>query len=366
MSNTLRKLNLAGQSVWLDNLSRKLVDSGELQRWVTQDAVTGVTSNPTIFQKAIVGSSDYDSRLKALLDAGVTEPKALFFGLALDDIADAAAVLRPVFDATNGIDGFVSIEVSPDIAYDTAATVAEARELHARLDLPNILIKVPATREGIPAIEELIYQGISVNVTLLFSVARYKDVTEAYIRGLERRAAEGRPLAGIASVASFFVSRVDSMIDAMLQKQDNTAHMGRAAVANAKVAYEHFKAVFSSPRFTALADKGASVQRLLWASTGTKNPSYSPVKYIEEIIAPNTVNTLPETTLLAFKSGGTVRVAIEDSIDQAAPFFETLRTCGISIDACTDQLEAEGVKSFIDSFDALLCDIASKRDRFKA
>ena len=362
MSNSLRKLNRAGQSVWLDNLSRKLVDSGELQRWVTEDAITGVTSNPTIFQKAIVGSADYDSRLRSLLKSGMRSEKELFFGLALDDIADAAAVLRPVFDATDGQDGFVSIEVSPDIAYNTAATVAEARELYSRLSLPNILIKVPATREGIPAIEELIYQGVSVNVTLLFSVARYMDVTEAYLRGLERRSNEGNPVSGIASVASFFVSRVDTMVDAILESQGAEASlMGAAAVANAKVAYKHFRSAFGSARFGAL--KGASVQRLLWASTGTKNPAYSAVKYVEEIIAPNTVNTLPEATLHAFKAKGSVRVAIDDGIDEAAGVFETLRGRGIDMDACTDKLEADGVKSFIDSFESLLRDISSKRDK---
>lgn len=366
MGNPLKRLNRAGQSVWLDNLSRKLVDSGELRRWVSEDAVTGVTSNPTIFQKAIVGSTDYDTRLRKLLNDGIRTEKSLFFGLALDDISDAAHVLRPVYEATAGRDGFVSIEVSPDIAHDTQATVAEAQELYARLNLPNILIKVPATREGIPAIEELIYRGISVNVTLLFSVARYREVTEAYIRGLELRKDEGKPLNGIASVASFFVSRVDTMIDTMLDSHGESARgqMGRAAVANAKIAYRHFMAEFESPRFKALAQKGAGIQRLLWASTGTKNPAYSPVKYIEEIIAPNTVNTLPEPTLHAFKSQGTVRVSIEDGMGEAELHFHALRAMGIEIDTCTEQLECEGIKSFIDSFDSLLKDIALKRDTF--
>jgi transaldolase len=374
-NNPLIGLKELGQSVWLDNLSRKLIHSGELKRFIDEDGLSGITSNPTIFQKAISGSTDYDASLQRQIDRGVGDAKELFLGLAFEDISTAAEMLWPTYQATQGLDGYVSIEVSPDLAYDTDATIKEARQLFSTLSRKNILVKVPATKQGLPAIEQLISEGVNVNVTLLFSVKRYEEVAEAYLRGLERRASQGLPIKEIASVASFFVSRVDTLTDKLLEAQlskvtSNSGKdkieslLGKAAVANAKIAYKKYGNIFSDKRFSGLKERGARVQRLLWGSMGTKNPKYSDIKYVEELIAPETVNTMPETTLMAFKHHGQANVTIHDGLEQAEKLPRELRAVDVELDQVTEQLEKEGVKSFSDSFFTLLNEIAAKRDSF--
>jgi transaldolase len=373
--NPLIGLKEIGQSVWLDNLSRKLIHSGELKRLIDEDGLSGITSNPTIFQKAISGSTDYDSSLRRMIDKGVKDEKELFLGLAMEDVSDAADLLWPAYQSANGQDGFVSIEVSPDLAYDTPATISEARRLFSTLGKKNILVKVPGTREGIPAIEQLTSEGVNVNVTLLFSTERYEEVAEAYLRGLERRARQGQPIDEIASVASFFVSRVDTLADKLLEtrlssatskaEKDKIANLfGKSAVANAKIAYEKYRSIFSSPRFLTLKDKGGHIQTILWGSTGTKNPKYSDIKYVEELIAPDSINTLPETTIKAFKDHGQAKITISNDLENAKKLFPELKSIGIDIREVTDQLEKEGVQLFSDSFFALLKEIAKKRDSF--
>ncbi len=370
--NPIKNLQEIGQSIWLDNLSRRLVRSGELQRWI-ENGLSGVTSNPTIFQKSISGSSDYDAGIQRLLREGTRDQKEIFLALAFEDIAGTADLLGPVYERSGGMDGFVSMEVSPDLAYDTEATVAEARRLFSAIGKKNILIKVPATGAGLPAIEQLTREGVNVNVTLLFSLKRYEEVVEAYMRGLEARVGQGQPIQGIVSVASFFVSRVDTLVDKLLQsrlsesasqdeKRKMEKLMGRAAVANAKIAYEKYREFFWGKRFRAL--KGAHVQRILWGSTGTKNPKYSDVKYVEELIGPDSINTLPDATLQALMDHGQIRVTIHDHLDEAERLFRELKSVGVNIDQVTAQLEAEGVKLFSDSFSALLQEIAAKRDSF--
>jgi len=362
-----------GQSIWLDNLSKKLIRSGELKRRIDEDGLSGITSNPTIFQKAISGSTDYDASLRKMIDQGIRSEKELFFGLAIEDVSNAAEMLRPIYETTQGLDGFVSIEVSPDLAYDTDATIAEARQLFSTIGKKNILIKVPATRQGLPAIEQLINDGVNVNVTLLFSTKRYEEVAEAYLRGLEKRRDRGEPIHDIASVASFFVSRVDTLIDKLLESQLSSASatsekvavlLGKAAVANAKIAYQRYRAIFSNKRFLSLKEKGGHLQRLLWGSTGTKNPKYSDIKYVEELIGPDSINTLPETTIEAFRDHGRPGVTIGEHLVEAERLFQELRSFGIEIEEVTDQLEHEGVKLFYDSFISLLNEIAQKRDLF--
>ncbi len=371
--NPIKKLKEIGQSIWLDNLSRYLMDSGELKRLIEEDGLTGITSNPTIFQKAISGSKDYDASLRALLKKGTHDEKELFWGLVFEDISRAADILWPVYQQNGGNDGFVSIEVSPDLAYDTEKTIAEAKHLFSTLGKKNVLIKVPATKPGLPAIERLTAEGVNVNVTLLFSVSRYEEVMEAYLRGLESRVRQGLPTQQLFSVASFFVSRVDTLADKLLEarlssapseaeKQKIKGLFGKAAVANAKVAYKKYKAVFSGPRFLAL--KGSNVQRILWGSTGTKNPRYSDIKYVQELIGPESINTVPEATLKAFMDHGQARVTIHESLEEAEGLFGELKSVGVDINQVTDVLEKEGVKLFSDSFFALLKEIAQKRDSF--
>lgn len=374
-NNPLIGLKELGQSVWLDNLSRKLIQSGELKRLIEEDGLSGITSNPTIFQKAISGSADYDASLRRMIDRGIKDEKELFLGLAFEDISNAANMLWPVYQSTNGLDGLVSIEVSPDLAYDTDATISEARRLFSTIGKKNILVKVPASKQGLPAIEQLISEGVNINVTLLFSIERYEKVAEAYLRGLERRASEGQPINEIASVASFFVSRVDTLIDKLLEtrlpsatskvKKDEIAGLfGKAAVAGAKIAYKKYQGIFSGKRFLALKEKGANIQRILWGSTGTKNPTYSDIKYVEELIAPDSINTLPETTIKAFKDHGQARITISDHLEEAERLFPKLKSVGIDINEVTEQLEKEGVQLFSDSFFALLKEIAKKRESF--
>ena len=369
----IKKLREIGQSFWLDNLSRHLINSGELKRLIDEDGVTGITSNPTIFQKAISGSRDYDASIKALLEKGVRDEKELFLTLAFEDISRAADMLWPVYRKSGGLDGFVSIEVSPDLAYDTQKTIAEARRLFSTLGKKNILVKVPATKQGLPAIEQLTAEGVNVNVTLLFSVGRYEEVATAYISGLEKRFRQGEPIDEIASVASFFVSRVDTLTDKLLEgrlsaaaseaeKKKIRSLLGKAAVANARLAYKKYQEIFSGNRFLTLTR--AHVQRILWGSTGTKNPSYSDIKYVEELIGPDSINTLPEATLKAFFDHGRVQIAIREHLAEAERLFAELRSVGIGINDVTEQLEKEGVKLFSDSFFLLLKEIAGKRDSF--
>ncbi|MBI3547983.1 MAG: transaldolase [Elusimicrobia bacterium] len=357
MSNPLQDLARFGVSPWFDNLSRKLVASGELERMTREDGLKGITSNPTIFQKAIDGSADYDAEMSALVSKGQTDPKRIFESLAVDDVRRAADILREVYNATGGLDGSVSLEVAPDLAFDTEGTIHEARRLYAMLNRPNVFIKVPATPQGVPAVARLLGEGIPVNVTLIFSIARYQDVMNAYLEGLERFEKTGRPLSEIRSVASFFVSRIDTAIDPMLK---DASLAGKAAVANAKLAYEAYKKVFTSPRFETLRRKGARVQRPLWASTGTKNPAYRDVLYVEELIGPDTVNTMPDATWLAFRDHGKLRNSIEENIPEAKRTMELLAKAGVDLTAVTDKLEADGVAAFMKSYETLLTHIAAK------
>lgn len=371
----LKDLRQAGQSPWLDNLSRELIASGKLGRLVDQ-GLCGVTSNPSIFQKALAQGERYDQPLRDLLRHGLRDTRQLFFALALEDIAAAADILHPVWERFSGGDGFVSLEVSPDLAFDTAATIAEASRLFASLNRKNVLIKVPATLSGLEAIEQLTAAGVNINVTLLFSVARYRQVMAAYLSGLEARLAAGQPIGDIASVASFFVSRVDVMIDDRLdelfqgggpQAEEQLQQLrGRAAVANARLANQAFREVFEGERFQALAQHGGRVQRLLWGSTSTKDPAYSDIKYVQELIGPDTVNTMPEETLRAFADHGEVRATIGEDLDRARPLFDRLKELGLDLQVVTDRLEIEGVQKFADAFDELLDGLETKRDQLLA
>jgi len=374
--NPLAALNDLGQCVWLDNLYRDLITSGSLMHMMNDDGITGITSNPTIFQKAISGSAAYDESMKMMLRKGITDAKELFLGLAMEDVSRAADILHSVYGKSKCLSGYVSIEVSPDLAHDTRGTIKEALHLFSAINKKNILVKVPATKEGLPAIEELTSSGVNVNVTLLFSIERSKEVAEAYIRGLEQRLRNKEQINEITSVASFFVSRVDTLVDKLLEqriasssgeeKNRLTALLGKAAVANAKLAYREYQRIFTSPRFLSLKEKGAHIQRLLWGSTGTKNPKYSDIKYVDELIAPDTINTMPEATLNAFKDHGKAKVTIGEHMDEAEGVFRELKSLGISMKEVTDQLETEGVKAFADSYFALLDEISKRRDRIRA
>jgi transaldolase len=355
-----------GQSIWIDNLSRRLVRGGGLQQLIDEDAVTGVTSNPTIFQKAISQSDDYDEQLRALLET-TDDPREIFFRLAEDDVRDACDVLRPIWERTNGIDGYVSIEVDPWLAYDTEGTFEQAIQLHETIDRPNLHVKIPATMAGLPAIEDCIARGRSINITLIFSLERYRAVVEAYLRGLERLVASGGDPSKVASVASFFVSRVDTETDRRLAELGNERLQGRLAIANAKLAYRHFEEAFSGPRWEFLAGKGASKQRPLWASTSTKNPRYRDVLYVEELIGPDTVDTMPPETLEAFADHGKVRGdTVRDGVGKARRLLDRLRDAGIDYDDVVETLEEEGVRKFTDSFDELIEGIRAKRGALAA
>jgi transaldolase len=354
----LKRLRDAGVSIWLDALSRELLESGEFRELVRDYAVTGATSNPTIFAKAITGSDRYDDQLGSLGSDGGADTRELFFALALDDVRSAAAVLRPVYERTGAGDGFVSFECTPDLAYDTDGTVAQALDLWRRLDLSNVLIKVPATSAGVGAIEELTARGVNVNVTILFSVERHDEVIEAYVRGLERRVAAGEPIDGIASVASFFVSRVDTKADAVLAP--GSSLRGEVAIANAHVAYGRYLASFAGERWGALEALGARPQRPLWASTGTKDPSYSDVLYVEKLIAPGVINTMPEQTLRAFAEHGNVGHSLEADPAAARGILSAAADQGADLKTIAADLEREGVKAFSDSYDELVSCIESK------
>ena len=357
-NNRLRALQSAGVSIWLDTLSRELLLSGAFAELVREFGVTGATSNPTIFAKAITGSDRYDSQLRRLVEEGEHDLQRLFFTLALDDIREAATGLRAAFEQSRGGDGFVSFECTPDLADDTEATISQALELWDRLDEPNIMIKVPATTAGLGAIEELTRHGINVNVTLLFATERYEQVIDAYIRGLAARAKDGRSLDTIASVASFFVSRIDTKIDA--QQPENSPLRGRVAIANARVAYQCYQTKFAGPEWERLHAQGANAQRPLWASTGTKNPAYSDVLYVSELIGSDVINTMPEQTLRAFADHGEVERTLDADPAAARETLSEARRAGIDLDAVTAELEREGVKAFCDSYQQLLNCIESK------
>jgi transaldolase len=362
----LQELAEHGQSVWVDYLSRKLVHEGELQGLVDQ-GVVGVTSNPTIFQGAIAEGDSYDGQIRELVEAGTTDPKEIFIALASDDIRDACDVLGAVHDDGGGKDGYVSFEVDPNLAHDTDATKQEAKRLHGLIERPNLFIKIPATREGLPAIEDTIAAGIAVNVTLIFSLERHREVAEAYVRGLERLAESGGDLSKVASVASFFVSRVDTEADKRLDDIGGHDELkGKLAIANAKLAYQTYKEVFAGEKWEALAAKGATAQRCLWASTSTKNPDYRDVIYVEELVGPDTVNTMPRNTIEAVLDHGEIRDSLEEDVDGARKLFDDLKAAGIDYDDVVETLEREGVKKFADSFKELFSDIESKRDQLVA
>ena len=359
--NTTLKLLEAGQSVWYDNIQRSLLGNGELAGMIARGEIRGVTSNPAIFMNAITKSHDYDESLVPLARAGLS-PEEIFFILAIEDIQAAADLFLPLYQQANAGDGYVSLEVSPFLAHDSATTLAQAKELWQRVDRPNLMIKIPATREGLPAIREALAAGINVNVTLIFSRQRYAEVLDAHMSGLEKRLAQNLSIERVAAVASFFVSRVDSNIDSQLQArasqgvQPDTAQrlQGKAAIANARLAYEDFKAVMAGERWQKLKSGGARVQRPLWASTSTKNPAYRDVIYVEELIGPDTVNTIPPQTLAAFLDHGQVRPSLEEDLEGARQALAELEKMGISMNAVTDQLEIEGVKAFSDAFSVLL------------
>jgi transaldolase len=357
----LHQLADYGQSVWVDYLSRDMLETGELERLHREDAVVGVTSNPTIFQKAISQGNEYDDQLRELLDE-LEDPKEIFLRLEERDIKDACDFLRPVWDETGRRDGYVSMEVDPNLAYDYEAQLAEAMRYHEWVDRPNLLVKIPATKPGLQAIEDAIAAGKSINVTLIFALQRYKEVAEAYIRGLERLVADGGDPSPVASVASFFVSRVDTEADRRLDELGGHDDLkGKLAVANAKLAYQEYKQIFAGDRWDELQAKGATRQRCLWASTSTKNPAYRDVLYVEELIGPETVNTMPEETIQAFQDHGRVEPTLEQGVDEAKRIFEALAKAGVDYDDVTETLEREGVQKFAQSFAELLDGIHDKR-----
>jgi len=374
MSNPLRVLNSLGQSVWFDYIRRLDLNSGHIKELMDTDGVSGITSNPTIFEKAIAGSNDYDEAIWKLVEAGKETP-AIFESLEVEDIRMAADLFRPIYNSTEGRDGFVSIEVAPTLARDTQGTIAEAHRLWQEVDRPNILVKVPGTAEGLPAIEQLLGEGININITLLFAIERYEEVARAYLAALEKRAREGKPLNRIASVASFFVSRIDTMTDQQLEgklpaaksgeeKQRLEGLRGKTAVANAKLAYVKFQEFISSARFQALAQKGARVQRMLWASTGTKNPQYSDTLYVDTLVGPDTINTMPAATLAAYRDHGQPAARIGEHLDQARAVMQRLAEAGIDLVAITRKLEDQGVESFAKDYQKLLAALTEKRRQY--
>jgi len=359
------KLLEYGQSYWLDNLSREIITNGELENRIKNEGLRGITSNPKIFMKAISSGHIYDDQIKALAGEG-KKPEEIYEALAIEDIQKACDMLRPVFDASNGEDGFVSLEVSPYLARDTEKTKAEARRLYKEVNRPNCLIKIPGTKEGIPAIEEMLYEGININITLLFSIESYEAVTEAYLKALERRVEEGKPIDKIASVASFFLSRIDVLADKILH-DDIIPQMegdkkivagnllGETAIASAKIAYQSFEKKFSGERWEKLASKGARVQRPLWASTSNKTDAYRDTRYVEPLIGSHTVNTMPGETIEAFKDHGKLFPnTVKKDVDDAHRVFDDLKKVGVSLKDITDQLVEEGIQKFIDPFDELL------------
>jgi transaldolase len=371
----LLKLEQHGQSYWLDNLTRAMLTNGELRRRATERGLRGVTSNPAIFKQAIAGSHDYDAQIMELLEAGC-DVREVCEALVTSDVRDACDVLRPVYETSDGLDGYVSLEVSPHLSHDAAASIEEARRLHKRVDRPNLLIKIPGTTEGLEAIEELLFEGIPVNITLLFAIERYEAVAEAYVRALERRLEDGRSLHEPASVASFFLSRIDVLVDRLLRHRINPVTvragepaakrlLGKTAIANARLAYQSFRRIVESDRWRRLAAQGARVQRMLWASTSTKNPAYSDVLYVEPLIGPDTVNTMTEKTIAAFQEHGEAGATLEQDLGAAQQVMDELRALGIDFHVVTEQLLNEGIQKFIDPYDALLDTLEAYRRAFR-
>ena len=372
MNNPILETRKLGQSFWFDTLGRRLITSGELRRMIERDGLRGVTSNPTIFEKAMVGTEDYDSDLQRLVASGIRDPKALYEGLAIADIQAAADLFRPGYDESGGADGFVSLEVSPHLAHSTEDTVVEARRLFQAVARENVMIKVPGTAEGMPAIERLIAEGINVNVTLLFGLDAYRACADAHIRGLERRVAGGGDVGRVAGVASFFLSRIDVSVDKRLdallggnpgaqQRSVIERLRGKIAIANAKRAYAHYQEITASDRWRQLADRGARPQRVLWASTGTTNPAYSPTMYVDPLIGPETVNTVTAETYRAFLEGGRPRLTLSEGVTEAAEVIAGLSEVGISLDEVTDELLEKGIDSFLASFGKLLAALEEKQ-----
>ena len=372
MSNPLVEIMKLGQSIWYDNIRRAMLTSGDLKKKIDEDDLRGVTSNPTIIEKAITGSTDYDEQMRQLVQSG-KDVMDIYEDLVIEDIGNAADILRPVYDKTDGIDGYISLEVDPRLAFKTQETIDQADRLFNRLGRKNVMIKIPASQEGLPAITEAISRGINVNVTMIFSIENYEQVAEAFIKGLEKRAAEGKNVDHIASVASFFVSRVDTAIDKDLEYMARHAAtpeekarleglLGKAAIANAKIAYAKFKEIFHGPRFADLKAKGAQVQRQLWASTGTKNPNYSDVLYVDNLIGPETVNTVPPATYTAIRDHGVPKLTLEEGVEECNKLFDDLKGVGIDIAAVTQKLQEDGLAAFVTSFDTLVESIESKRD----
>jgi transaldolase len=370
-SSPLHRLSALGQSVWIDFLSRESIRGGHLQRLIDDDAVVGATSNPTIFQKAMAAGNAYDEQLRKEIGRGSTVREA-FWALAERDIKDACDLFAPVFTVGNGRDGFVSLEVDPGLAYDTLATFREAIRLHESVDKPNLMVKVPATKPGLAAIEDVIAKGKSINVTLIFSLRRYAEVAESYIRGIERLVAGGGDPTKVFSVASFFVSRIDTEADRRLDELkpgaggeraggDPQNLKGKLAIANAKLAYQHYKEAFAGERWEFLAGKGATPQRVLWASTSTKNPAYPDTMYVEELIGADTVNTMPEETIRSYQDHGQPEPRLEQGVQQARQLLQELAAAGVDYDDLTDTLEREGVEKFSASFDELLAALGAKQ-----
>jgi transaldolase len=371
MNNPLLQLKTFGQSVWYDNIDRSQLISGQFKRLLDEDGVVGVTANPTIFQKSISSGDAYDEQMTQLIKEGKSTNE-IYEALVISDICTVADLLRPIYDRTNRQDGFVSLEVSPVLAHDTERTIAEVRRFWKKVDRPNLMIKIPATPEGIPAIQQALTDGININITLIFSLDDYRSVADAYISALEERNAGGKEIGHIASVASFFVSRVDTLVDQVLEnrikatsdsaeQQKLKSLEGKAAIANARLVYQEFKRIFSTPRFETLKHSGAHVQRPLWASTSTKNPAYRDVLYAEELIGPDTVDTMPLETIQNFRDHGRVSRTIENDIPQASAEFAALEEVGIHYDQVTQQLQDEGVRKFADSFHELFKGIESKK-----
>ncbi len=364
MHNPIANLKNYGQSVWLDFISRDLITSGKLKALIKNDNIRGVTSNPAIFQKAIGKSEEYDNQIKSSLSGNNNlTAEEIYERLAIKDIQNAADILKELYDQSNGVDGYVSLEVSPALAYNTNETINEARRLFKEVNRPNVMIKIPATKEGLPAIKQMIAEGVNINVTLIFSPTVYKQVAEAYISGLEERLSKGKEINNISSVASFFISRIDSLVDKKLQQIGNTDLQGKVAIANAKMVYQDSLKIFSSNRFEKLKNAGAKVQRLLWASTSTKNPNYSDVLYVDELIGANTVNTIPPATIEAYKDHGNPAERITLHIKEAAETMKKLEELNINFEDVAQQLTDEGVKLFADAFDSLMKEIADKKEK---
>jgi transaldolase len=367
--NPLLKLQEFGQSIWLDFIRHDLITSGELRRLIKEVGLRGMTSNPSIFEKAIVGSQNYAEDIRVMAFEGQS-PKMIYESLSQRDVQGAADEFRPVYDETDARDGYVSLEVNPHLAHDTKGTIVEARRLWRALNRPNVFIKVPSTAEGLPAIQQLISEGININITLLFGLPRYRQVAAAYIAGIESRVAKGQSVEHVASVASFFVSRIDSLVDPMLEKlaastggETEVARKlrGQVAIASATIAYQSYNGIFESEKFRKLVDHGARVQRLLWASTSTKNPEYSNLKYVESLIGPDTVNTLTLETLEAYRTHGDPKSRLDQDVEQASWVFQRLRKMGINIDRVTQELEDEGVQKFVQAFDLLMNALKKKQ-----